>query len=497
MSNAELQATDSPSGGRAGGGQAERLQGKMGTASLVLTVLALSAPLGTVAGVMPLIMAVGNGPGAPGTYAVMGLVVLLFAVGFITMARNFPRIGAFYAYVTGGLGKSMGLGTAFLAQLGYLSILVGTYAFFGDQANILTQSLFGLPSIPWWVWGGLMLAAVTALGHFNVEISGRVLVTMMALEVLIVMLFNIPMLVSGGPAGYQVESFTVSAFTSGSIGLGILFASANFIGFETTAIYRSEVKDPDRTVPRATYLAIVLIAIFYVISAWALVTFYGADRVNEIANASGPTMFANGLEYFTGHIVAQIMTCLVVTSLFAATLSTHNPMARYFFALARDGVYPTALGRVNPKRGAPSVASAVTSAVSLAILLPFIVLDVNAVTFYSWMFGIGTYALLLCMLVTSIAVVVYFRRVPHPHERSWNTLIAPVLGFVGLAAVLSVITYFFPELIGGDETVGLILQVFIISVFLGGVVLARVWRRSRPSVYARIGGEEDTTGTAA
>jgi amino acid transporter len=70
----------------------------------------------------------------------------------------------------------------------------------------------------------------------------------------------------GGAEGPTIAPFKMDEILSGSPGLGILFASACFLGFEATAIYRAEVVDPDRTVPRATYLAVGFITVFYVIT---------------------------------------------------------------------------------------------------------------------------------------------------------------------------------------------------------------------------------------
>lgn len=473
-----------------------KLEGKMGTWEIVLTVLAMSAPLGAVAGVLPLVISEGNGAGAPSTYAVMGVVLLLFAVGFTTMARNFPRTGAFYAYITGGLGKPIGLGAAYVAQLGYLTLLVGTYAFFADQLNVLLKSMLGSADVPWWVWAGGLWTFVTALGHFNVEMSGKVLSAMMCVEVAITLIFDIPMLATGGPHGWQLYSFTPDAFVSGPVGLAILFASATFMGFEGTAIYRSEVRDPERTVPRATYLAIVLIGLFYVITAWALVTFYGVADITAAAKSNGPGIFADGIGYFAGSFVAQVMLCMVCTSLFASTLSAHNPMARYTFALARDGIYPAILARVHSKHRSPAVASAATSLISVVIIVPFIVTGIDPVTFYSWMFAIGTYALMLCMALTCLSVIVYFRRVAH-NEPVWNTVIGPGLGLIGLCILLAISSYYFPLLINDDKVLAIIFQGFIAALLVFGFVQALIWKRTRPAVYARIGGEEDEAQVAA
>lgn len=462
----------------------------MGTWQVVLTVLAMSGPLGAVAGVLPLVISEGNGAGAPGAYAVMGVILLLFAVGFTTMARHFPRTGAFYAYITGGLGRPLGLGAAYIAQLGYLTLLVGTYAFFADQLNVLLRSMLGTANVPWWVWAGALWVLVTALGHFNVELSGRVLSAMMCLEVAIVLVFDVPMLSTGGPRGWQLYSFTPHAFVSGPVGLAILFSSATFMGFEGTAIYRSEVRNPNKTIPRATYLAISLIGVFYVLTAWALVTFYGVDGIKAAAAGNPSGLFADGVAHYAGALVAQVMLCLVCTSLFAATLSAHNPMARYTFALAHDGIYPSVLARVHPKHRSPAIASAVTSLIAAAIQVPFVVTGVNPVTFYSWMFAIGTYALLLCMALTCLAVIVYFWR-KNRAERPWNTIIAPSLGLIGLVIMLGISSYYFPLLIDNNKVLAVVFQGLIAGLLILGVVLALIWRRTLPALYARIGGEDD------
>lgn len=464
------------------------LRGKMGTAQLVLTVLAMSSPLGAVAGVMPLVIKDGNGAGAPLTYAFIGLVMLLFAVGFTTMTRNFPRAGAFYAYITGGLGRVAGLPAAFIAQLGYLTLLMGSYAFFGDLAVTLQNSLFGAEILPWWAWGGLLWVAVTVLGHFNVELSGRLLSVVMVVEVIIVLVFNVSVGATGGPHGLQVESFSSSAFGSGSLGVAILLASSSFLGFEASAIYRSEVKNPQRTVPRATYLGVIFIAIFYVFSSWALVTFYGVDGVSGAAQADSTGMFAAGLQFYAGPVMAEIMRVMVVSSMFAATLAAHNPLARYTFALARDGVLPKFLAKVHSKHRSPAVASAVTSSVALGLTMPFLFAGLDAVTFYSWMFGLGAYALLVLMAATCLAVLVYFRRVQHS-ERLWNTMIAPALGLAGLVVMLVIGSIYFPTLVGGDVFLAWVLQLLIVGLAVTGVGLALRWRRTRPHVYASIGGE--------
>ena len=59
-------------------------------------------------------------------------------------------------------------------------------------------------------------------------------------------------------------------FTNGILGIAVLFALTGFIGFEATAVFRDEARDPERTIPRATYAAVLIIGAFYAVTVLGL-----------------------------------------------------------------------------------------------------------------------------------------------------------------------------------------------------------------------------------
>nr|WP_309296823.1 hypothetical protein [Pseudarthrobacter sp. NCCP-2145] len=65
-----------------------------------------------------------------------------------------------------------------------------------------------------------------------------------------------------------------------------MFAVASMFGFESTAIYSDEAKDPRRTVARATYISVSVIAIFFAFITWMLVSYYGPTAVQGAAGAA-------------------------------------------------------------------------------------------------------------------------------------------------------------------------------------------------------------------
>src|SRR2546423_419391 len=176
---------------------------------------------------------------------------------------------------------------------------------------------------------------------------------MLVLEMSVLAVLAVTILVKGGPEGYSWTSFAPSTFFHGAPGIAIMFAVASFIGFEATAIYSEEARDPKRTIPAATYIAVLVIGVFYAVSSWTVVIAYGPTRVEAAAGAdTAGLVFSAGSQYL-GTVYADIMNILLLTSLFASLLAFHNAVARYLYALGRQGVAPAALARTHRKHGSP------------------------------------------------------------------------------------------------------------------------------------------------
>src|SRR5687768_7580996 len=149
-----------------------RLSGRLGSGSIVFMVVAAAAPLSVIAGVVPIGVLVGNGPGFPALYVVAAVVLFLFAVGFTAMTRHVPNAGAFYSYIGTGLGRGAGLGSAMVALVSYVALQCGVYGYLGFQiGNLVTR--YGGPSLPWWCWTGIVLAITGVVGYRHIEISSK------------------------------------------------------------------------------------------------------------------------------------------------------------------------------------------------------------------------------------------------------------------------------------------------------------------------------------
>lgn len=456
------------------GTERTRLRGNLGVASIIFMVTAAASPLGVIGGPVPLGIAGGNGTGFPATYVIATVVLLLFAVGFIAMTPFVKDAGAFYSYVDRGFGRGAGLGAGFAALLSYLTLEAGVYGLIGPGIDALLVS-YHVPSLPWWLYAGLTFAVVAFLGHRNIELSGKVLAVGLVAEVLIVLVFDAVVAFTGGDSGPSTGIVDPGQIASGAPGIGILFAILSFIGFEATAVFRDEARDPERTVPRATYLSLVLIGVFYAVSSWALITAVGdRDAVRTATDNSG-SMLADATGRYLGTVGAHIIQVLFVTSLFACILAFHNIVSRYVFTLAGRGALSARLGLAHPRFGSPYRASSATAVVVAVLLVISALAGLDPISqVYTWLAGFSSVGVVLLYAITSAAVLVFFARHREHRTSRWKNTVAPALGLAGLLIFFGLIVRNLTTLVGGSTPLAAgILALLALALLLGPVVARR------------------------
>lgn len=477
-------------------------KGRLGIIGVVFFVVAAAAPLAGMTGALPPAIGIGNGAGAPGAYLAAGLVLLLFSFGYAAMSHKVTNTGAFFAFVGRGLGIIPGVGSAFVSLLAYLTVQWAVYGFFGYVVSSEVDSQFSRTT-PWWLWSLLACVVVTALSLLSVDVGAKVLGVFMTLEVACLALLAVVLLVKGAPDGESMDlaaSFSPSAVFAGGLtggaGIALAFAFASFIGFEATAIYGEESKNPKRTVPLATYVAVGLITILFSVVSFGIVTGLGAQNIaDKVAKASNgfanPAAVVFGLaEANVGPWLSTVMKWLVITSLFAALLAFQNSAARYFFAMGRSSVLPSMLDKTN-KVGAPGNAAMLTSVLGFAIIVLFAATGQDPIlNLFNWFSAVAVLAILLVEALVSLSVVAYFLRTKED-TRIWHTMIAPLLAFLGLIGAMFLVMSRFALLSGtaaegvdptaqlfGLNTVGWVLIGSPFLVLILGLVVGGARRRT-------------------
>jgi amino acid transporter len=453
----------------------------LGVLGILFFVLSAQAPLTGIAGAAPISVGLGNGAGVPAAYVAAGLVILLFSVGFVTMGRHVVDTGAFYTYIGKGLGRTTGSGSAGVALFAYCTIQAAMYGLYGELVSGLVSHYAGLDT-PWWAWALATMVVVQALGAAGIEMGAKVLAVFVLAEFSILLVFALVTLFKGGgPEGLGfTQSFSPKAALQGAPGVAMMFAVASMFGFEATAIYGEEAREPRKTVPRATYLSVAVVTGFFAFTSWMLISSYGASHATA---AAGKALESGDATAFVFNPVADqfggwtydVLPILLATSLFAGILAFHNSANRYLFSLSREGLLPRKLCALNQRRS-PWAAGSVQTTIALVLVVPFALLGKDPVlTLFSWFSGVAVLGIMLLYFLTSVSVIVFFRR-ERLDIRPWNTLIAPALGALGIAGAIWLILANFTTLIGGDPGTATWLALSVPVVLVLGAAAARVVR---------------------
>ncbi|MCU7827197.1 APC family permease [Kitasatospora sp. DSM 101779] len=454
--------------------------------------LATAAPITAMTGNLPVIVGGGNGVHAPAGFLFVTLVLTVFTIGYVAMARHITTAGAFYGYVSHGLGRVVGMASGLLAILAYVvfeASIVGIFAYFGQQA---VESQFGV-DLPWQVFALAMLAITSILSYFDLEVASKILGVFLVGEVLMLILLAGSVLAhGGGPDGLHLSSLNpTGAFAGINAGVGLFFCFWSWIGFESTAMYGEESRNPKRIIPRATLLAVVLLGVLYTFVSWMVLSGNGPAKSLDIATGSSPLdLFLAPAQQYLGHWAVTAFQWLMVTSAFACGMAFHQCASRYLYAIGREGFLHPALGRTHAKHGSPYIASFTQTGIALAITVAFWVTGQDPyVSLYTLTAILGTLALLVVQTLCSFAVIAYFRR-NHPESRHWfRTFTAPLLGGLGMIAAIVLLVMNLDTAAGAASKILFFRFIpwIVAAVFLGGIALG-LWMKARnPEKYEVMG----------
>lgn len=405
----------------------------LGTWGIVFLIIATVAPLGGAISALPLTFGLGTGGGTPLAFVVVGVVLIIFTFGYIAMSRHISSAGGFYVYIGNGLGMRAARAAGYIAFVSYNVFQIALWGVFGFFGNVFLRMTFNI-EIPWIIWVFAGIALMGVLGYFDIGVSAKVLGVAVVLEIAVIMAMNISILAQGGAEGINLQSFTLGEFTARTPAFGLMFVLLLFIGFEATAIYSEEAREPRKTIPRAAIASVIVIASFYIITSWSVALAWGVSEAGDIALADLGDFVVGAAAHYMGEWIVVIMMILFVISTFATNLGFHNAIARYQFALARDQWFPAVLAKVHPRHRSPFVASFVQTIIAAVVTLAFFIGGADPYEeMFVWLIALGGLGLIGLMALTSIAVVVFFIRT-QLETGVWSTRIAPVIAAVALTA---------------------------------------------------------------
>jgi len=271
------------------------------------TSLVIGSMIGSGVFLLPASLAVYGGISLIG-WVVTAFGSVMLALAFAHLARRNPAAGGLYAYTSDSFGPFAG----FLVAWGYWISMWSAnaalaVAFAGYAAPLLSDAFPGLPDVrttPAW---GAMLAIgavwfLTGVNALGVRAAGRVQVVTTVLKLVPLVIVGIAGMLALEPSRFAIPDPQTTPF-GGSLFTVMTMTLFAFLGLEAATIPAGSVKDPDRTIPRATIVGTLATAAIYIISTAAVMSLVAPEvltaSTQPFADAAR-TFGGNGLARFVG-----------------------------------------------------------------------------------------------------------------------------------------------------------------------------------------------------
>jgi amino acid transporter len=293
-----------------------------------------------------------------------GVVSLAGATCYAELATTYPNAGGDYHFLMRSFGRKI----AFLFAWARLSVIptgsVALMAFvFGDYASQLFR--FGDYSAS--VYAVLLVVALTGLNVLGIKQGKRaqnLLTVAEALGVIVVIIaglaFAMPQTAAAAYSGEPSQAQSSHA----AWGMMMIFVLLTYGGWNDAAYISAEMRGSRRNIARALLLSISIVAFLYVLINLAYLRGLGLDGM-----ARSEAVAADLMQLATGNVGAQVVSVLIAISALTSANATILMGARSNYALGRDFLIFSALGRWNEKAGGPTNALLVQGAITLALVL--------------------------------------------------------------------------------------------------------------------------------
>ncbi len=456
---------------------------QLSTAYIVFLVVAAAAPLASMIGNLPIAIARGTGAGVPVAFLIAGLILIAFTAGYAFIGRRVVSTGAFYTYVAEGLGKPLGVGTAYCAVLSYGAFALGLAAACGyfDTQVFLAVGL----NVDWTFCAVVSMVLTGFLNRRSMDASSKLLAAIIVVESAVLVVFDGSVIAEKGWDAFPLASFAPGQWFAPGLGVSLMTAFTCFVGFESGALYSKEAADPVRSIPLASYVSVLLIGSFYLLTAWITIGAMGPEKAKPEAIAYGGTLILDLIKHYDGEVAADIAGVLLCTSMLATYIAIHAAASRYVYALAREGLLPRSLARFDEGSNVPVAA---TLCMSIVTALALAVIAAMRTDPYAGaipvLIGMGTLGIIALQAAAAIAIVAYVLR--RRKEAGLVVVAASICAAVGLGVALITVCANF-TLLSTVSTpfVAWLPMLYVITLVLG-IVFSLWLRRARPLRYAQL-----------
>jgi basic amino acid/polyamine antiporter, APA family len=322
-------------------------------------------------------------------WVLTGIGSVLLAFVFANLARAYPRTGGPYAYARRGFGDFMGFWTAWgywiaiwAGNAAIATSFVAYLAVFWPEAGSNHLLAAGIACAAIWLLTLVNIAGVREGGlvQLATTIGKFVPLALIGLIGLFYMSRS-----NFTPFAPDVHGFRSGLSTVSAAGALTLWA---FIGLESATVPAEEVRNPKRTLPRATVIGTLITTAVYIVATVAVM---GIVPRGTLETSASP--FADAAHIMFGGGWDKVIAAIAIVSTLGALNGWILLQGRVPLAAADDRLFPRQFSQVSEKHGTP-VVGLVVSSVLVTILM--------ATSYNNSLVSLFTQVILLATLTTVV-----------------------------------------------------------------------------------------------
>ena len=294
---------------------------------------------------------------APLAYLVATAAMVLTALSYGKLAREFPASGSVYTYARRTLGGRFGFLAGWTILLDYLFLPMVAWLITGLYLSVM------FPVLPAWAWGLIVIALTTFVNIIGVKLADR-----MNRVLLIIVLLAVAAVVGLAlMAGMGSDTPISAAVWPETTSVPVIVAAAavaaySFLGFDAVSTMSEEVKNPSRNVPRAILYVVLIGGLIFFVTSFVLQWVHPGGSFGDTDTGGFEVLYALGGETFS-----SVVTTAMVLGTLASCVAVQATGSRLLFVMGRDGVLPKKLfGTLHGKFNTPVRSLLLIAAIGVA-----------------------------------------------------------------------------------------------------------------------------------
>ncbi|MDQ2817586.1 MAG: APC family permease [Candidatus Eremiobacteraeota bacterium] len=365
------------------------------------------SPSATPALVVPLVFAsTANGTWLAYVFSTLALLLVTYHIN--QFARRSASPGSLYTFVAHGLGPTWGVISGWSLVIAYLIIGGSVLAGLANYVEVLAHAAVGSRFDQILAPGSMAIAGLAAwyVAYRDIKLSTQFMLILEFASVTLILILAAAFFVKSAKV-VDLSQLRLSGVSAAGLRQGLVLAIFSYVGFESATALGHEARDPLRSIPRSVLFTVCAVGALFVFMSYTLVLAFHGQKASLGVSTAPLSVLATlaGIPAF-GLLIAGG----VAISFFACALACVNAGARVLFAMSRHGLFHSSAGDAHTAHSTPHVGVTVAALVVFAAPAALLFNNVPLLDIFGYLGTIGTFGILVCYVLVSIAAPLYLRR---------------------------------------------------------------------------------------